>query len=64
MDTSLNICFSGMKFVMVVHNIPLEGTMSQILDLGLSFYVKKQVTFGHYLKLYFLDFIKKKLRPK
>ena len=37
MDISLNICFSGLKFVMVVHNIPLEGTVSQISDLGLSF---------------------------
>ena len=39
--------------------------MSQIsdLDLGFSFYVKKRVTFGHFLKLYFLDFIKIKLRP-
>ena len=37
MDISLNICFSGLKFVMVVHNIPFEGTMSQISDLGLSF---------------------------
>ena len=38
MDISLNICFSGLKFVMVVHNIPLKKTVSQISDLGLSFY--------------------------
>ena len=39
--------------------------MSQISDLGLGFYFmfKKRVTFGHFLKLYFLDFIKLKLRP-
>ena len=34
--------------------------MSQNFDLGLSFYFikKKRVTFGHFLKLFFLDCIK------
>ena len=42
----------------------MEGSVSQIFDIGLSFYfyVKKRVTFGHFLKL--LDCIKQKLSPK
>ena len=28
------------------------------------FYVKKRVTFGHFLKFNFLEFIKQNLRPK
>ena len=66
MDISLGICFSGMKFCIVGHKVLLEGTVSQIFDLGLSFYfmLKKRVTFGHFLKLCFLDCIKQKLRPK
>ena len=61
MDTSLNICFSGMKFVMVVH-IPLEGTMSHILDLGLSFYVKKTGNFWSLFKTLFSRFHKKETK--
>ena len=40
--------------------------MSQNIHLGLEFlfYVKKRVTFANFLKLYFLDFINQKLRPK
>ena len=48
------------KFYTGVKHILLEGTVSQIFDLGLSFlfYAKKRVTFDHFSKLYFLDFIK------
>ena len=55
MDISLGICFSTMKSCMVGHKILLEGSVSQIFDLGFSFYFmsKKRVTFGHFLKLYF-----------
>ena len=38
MDISLGICFPGMKFCIVGHKVLLEGTVSQIFDLGLSFY--------------------------
>ena len=43
-----------------VTNIHVEGTMIQIFDLGLNFdfIFKKRVTFVHFLKLNFLDFIK------
>ena len=42
-----------------VLKVPLEGSVSQIFDLGLSFYsmTKKRVTFGIYLKHFFLDCI-------
>ena len=66
MDISLRICFPGMQFCIVGQKVVLEGTVSQIFDLGLSFYfyVKKRVTFGHFLKLSFLDCIKQNLRPE
>ena len=38
MDISLGICFPGMTFCIVGHKVLLEGTVSQIFDLGLSFY--------------------------
>ena len=38
MDISLCICFPRLKFCMVGHKVVLEGTVSQIVDLGLSFY--------------------------
>ena len=48
------------KFYTGLRNIPFEGTVSQILDLGPSFlfYDKKRVTFDHFSKFYFLNFIK------
>ena len=66
MDISLNIYTLVITFYTGVLNIPLEGTMSQISYLGPSFYfmIKKRVTFGHFLKLYFQHFIKLKLGPK
>ena len=66
MDISLGICVPKMQFCIVGHKILLEGSVSQIFDLGLSFYfmLKKRVTFGHFLKLFFLDCIKQKLKPK
>ena len=38
MDISLGIYFPGMTFCIVGHKVLLEGTVSQIFDLGLSFY--------------------------
>ena len=60
MDISLGICFPEVKFCIVDHMIPLEGSMYQIFDLGLSFFVllKKRVTFGNFLNLFFLNCIK------
>ena len=37
-DISLCICFPRLKFCMVGHKVVLEGTVSQIFDLGLSSY--------------------------
>ena len=36
-DISLNNTFRSIKFKTHIHNVDKEGTMSQILDLGLSF---------------------------
>ena len=66
MDISLNIYTLVIKLYTGVPYIPLEGTMSQIFYLGPGFHfmIKKRVTFGYFLKLYFQDFIKLKLGPK
>ena len=66
MDISLNIYTLVIKFYTGALNIPLRGTVSQIILFRpwFSFYDKKRVTFGHFLKLYFQDFIKLKLGPK
>ena len=54
-----------MKSSTGVKNIHMEDTVSQIFYLGLSFdFIVKTCNFFHFLKLYFLDFIKQKLRPK
>ena len=37
MNISLDICFPMMTFFVVGHTILLEGSVSQIFDLGLSF---------------------------
>ena len=60
MDISLNIYTPVMKLYTGAPNIALEGSMSQIFLFRpwFLFYIKKRVTFGHFLKLYFLDFIK------
>ena len=47
-----------MKLYTGIHNIFPQESVSQISYLCLSFHVKKQVTFGNFLKLYFSDFIK------
>ena len=58
-----NIEVNVLNFSTDVKNILMKGTLSQIFYLGLSFcFILK--TFGHFLKLNFLDFIKQKLRPK
>ena len=66
MDISRDIHTLVMKFYAGALNIPLDGNLSQIFDLGPGFYfmTKKQVNFGHFLKLYFQDFMKLKLGPK
>ena len=38
MDISLDSCVPELKFCIVGHKIPLEGSMSQIFYLGLSLY--------------------------
>ena len=38
MDISLGICFPKMKLLIVGHKIRMKGSMSLIVDLGLSFY--------------------------
>ena len=38
MDISLRICIPDMKFCIVDHKVLLEGSVSQIFYLGLSFY--------------------------
>ena len=38
MDISVNIHHFKVKFSVCNHNIPLEGSVSQNFDLGLSFY--------------------------
>ena len=60
MDISLGTCFPKMIFFIAGHEILKEGSLSQIFDLGLSSYfmLKKQVTFGNFLKLFFPDCIK------
>ena len=58
MDMSLGTCFPKMIFFIAGHEILMEGSVSQIFDLGLFFvYVKKRVTFGNFLKLFFPDCI-------
>ena len=37
-DISLNIVFPYMKFYILILHIVIEGTVSQIFDLGPSFY--------------------------
>ena len=59
MDISLGTCFPKMIFFKAGHEILLEGSVSQIFDLGLCFFfVKKRVTFDNFLKLFFPDCIK------
>ena len=38
MDISLDICFPKMKLLIVSQKIHMEGSVSQIFDLRLSFY--------------------------
>ena len=66
MDISLNIEVSTIKFSTGVDKNHMQGTVSQILYLGLGFYfmAKKRVTFCYFLKHYFQDYIKQKLGPK
>ena len=59
MDISVTIHGFDLRFRVHVLNVPLEGSVSQIFNLGFSFfYVKKRVTFGYFFKSFFLDYIK------
>ena len=54
-----------MKLSVNLPEVVLEGSMSQIFDIGPSFYyVKNRVTFYHFFQFQFLHFIKFKLGPK
>ena len=66
MDISLNIYTLVIQIYTGALNIPPEGTVSHIFLFRpwFLFYDKKRVTFGHFLKLDFQDFIKSKLGPK
>ena len=41
MDISAAIAFSSSKFEMCIHEIHMEGRVSQDFDIGLSFYLRK-----------------------
>ena len=64
-DISVTWWVLDLKFSVCGLSVLSEGTVSQICHLGLSFhfYVKKRVTFWHFSKLFFLNFIKWKLGP-
>ena len=51
------------KFSQGSHKVLLEGSVSQICDLGPSalFYIKNRVTFCNFFQYQFLHFIKLKL---
>ena len=55
MDIRLIICFPGITCYKVVHSIPLEGSVSQNLDLGPSLYfmTKNGKPFSIFSKLFF-----------
>ena len=61
MDISFDIQVTEMTSLAGVKNIKMEGKVSQNFNLGLGFdfMKKKRVTFVHFLKLDFLDFINK-----
>ena len=61
----LDIALIISKLYMPVDNNHMEGTVSQIFNLGLSvfFYDKKREDLGIFFILYFLHFIKSKRRP-
>ena len=40
-DISGAIAFSSLKFEMCIHEIHVEGSVSQNVDIGLSFYLRK-----------------------
>ena len=66
MDISFDIQVTEMTSLAGVKNIKMEGKLSQNFDLGFGFdfMKKKRVTFVHFLKLDFLDFIKQKLKSE
>ena len=63
MDISLGICLLSMKFCTVSHRILLEGSVSQIFYLGLSFYfMPKKGNFLTFFKTFFSRFHKMKTK--
>ena len=64
-DFSLNILYIYMKSSGDVNNISVEGTLSQISYVGSSFHFirKNEKLLVYFLKHFFLDFIKQKLKP-
>ena len=56
----------SIKIVPVVQNTYMEGTVSQILDMGPNFYfmIKNGKLFENIFLIFTLYFIKLKLRPK
>ena len=65
MDISVTICSIDLKSSVCALKVLPEGIVSQILDLGPSFfYNKKRVTFSHFFRYKFLHFIKSKLGPE
>ena len=59
MDTSVNIHIIILKFPLRVPKVHLEGSLSQNVDVGpSSYFMKKRVTFYHFLQYKFFHFIK------
>ena len=60
------MAYISLKFYKHVHNIHLEGTVSQILYLRLSFdfMLKKREELVDFFKHNFLHLTKQKLKPK
>ena len=59
-DFSLNIGLTILKLDQAVYNIHLEGTLSQNVDIGPSFFImsKNGKIFYYFFIIIFLDFIK------
>ena len=62
---STNNVIGGLKFYIHVGDIHVEGTLSQIFVLLLSFYfyVKNRVTFYLFFQIFFINFIENQPGP-
>ena len=65
-DISPNNIFRSTKFAMLIDNIHMEGTVSQISEIGFSFYFMKCRKFNQKKinKIFPFFVIKSKLRPQ